>query len=105
MKKHAQCKVYIDESRLFYAALSTFFVVFFAYVYFVSASIADVVMRKEVDSQIAELGTSISQLESEYIEMQHSVSNDIATHRGFVAVDTKVFIDKAQGDALVMHTN
>jgi hypothetical protein len=66
--------------------------------------VADVVMRKEVDSQITELATSIGQLEAEYIEMQHSLSNDIATHRGFVAVDTKIFIDKSE-DTLVLNQN
>lgn len=89
---------------MFYMALVTFAVVFFAYIYFVSVSIADVVMRKEVDSQISALGTNISKLESSYIEMQHSLSNDIATHQGFVAVDSKVFIDTT-GDTLVLNQN
>lgn len=104
MRKNTQCTVYKDESRLFYASLVFLFSVFVAYVYFVSISVADVVMRKEVDSQITELATSIGKLEAEYIEMQHSLSNDIATFRGFVAVDSKVFIDKS-GDTLVLNRN
>lgn len=68
--------------------------VLFLYMYFVSSSVLNVVMRKEVDTRIAEVGTVIGDLESTYIEMQHDVSSDIATHRGFVVADKKIFIDR-----------
>ena len=71
----------------------------------VSASISDVVMRKEVDSQISTLTAAISQMEAEYIEMQHAVSNDIATHKGYVAVSSKIFIDKSEDTTLVLRGN
>ncbi len=86
-------------------AIASFGIVFFAYVYFVSVSVADVVMRKEVDAQITEISTTISQLESEYIEMQHSLSNDIASQKGYVVVDSKVFLDKSKQDTLVLRGN
>lgn len=66
-----------------------------SYMYFVSASVVHVVMRKETSQQLAELGSYVSQLEAQYIEAQHMVSEDIATMRGYVAVTDKVFIDKA----------
>lgn len=75
--------------------------VFFAYVYFTSLSIVQVVMRKEVDMQIGTLGTQVSELEAQYIEMQHSVSSDIASMKGFIIADEKVFIDKVE-DTLVL---
>ncbi len=105
MRKNTQSTVYKDESRMFYAAVISFVVVFFSYIYFVSASVADVVMRKEVDAQVNELATSISQLESEYIEMQHLLSNDIASLKGYVAVETKVFMDKSEQGTLVLRGN
>lgn len=86
--------VYKEESRLFYVALFTCLAVFVAYMYFVSASVMHVVMRKEVDSQIAEVGSMVSQLEAEYIEEQHLVSNEIAVQSGYVVADTKIFIDR-----------
>ena len=94
-----------DESRLFYIALVSLIAIFFAYMYFVSISIAHVVMRKEVDRQITDISTNISQLETSYIDMQHEVSNDIASHKGYVVADTKVFIDKSNSDTLVMNQN
>jgi hypothetical protein len=73
-------------------------------VYSISSAVAHVVIRKEVDSSISELSTSVSQLEAEYIELQHSVSSDIATMKGFVFADKKIFIDTT-ADTLVLSQN
>lgn len=94
MKKSKTTRAYKEESRFFYGAFVACIGIFCAYMYFVSASIVHVVMRKEVDSQIALLGTEVSELESRYIEIQHSVSSDIATQKGFVIADKKIFIDR-----------
>lgn len=94
MKTKAQANVYKEESRLFYGALCLFFFASLLYMYFVSASVVNVVMRKEVDHQIASLSTEISKLEEAYIEKQHNLSIAIATHRGFVVADEKIFVDK-----------
>ncbi len=104
MKKHKSITPYTDESRIFYATLCIFSIVFFAYVYSISSAVAHVVMRKEIDTNISELSASVSKLEAEYIELQHSVSSDIATMKGFVAVDKKIFIDTS-ADTLVLSQN
>jgi hypothetical protein len=85
-------------------ALSMLIMVFCTYVYFVSSAIAHVVMRKEVDSNIGELSTKVSDLEARYIEMQHTVSTDIAAKKGFVIADSKIFID-TKSDTLVLSRN
>jgi len=102
MKRHTSKAAYKEESRLFYIAVFSCVAVFAAYVYFLSASIVHVVMRKEADTQIASLGTSVSQLEARYIEMQHSVSSEVATHDGFVVADKKIFIDKAKNTLVLL---
>ncbi len=105
MKKRAHTRTaYEEESRLFYVALSTFVIVAGAYMYFVSASVVNVVMRMEVDGDIRALTTKVGELEAAYIEKQHAVSSDIAGMRGFVMADTKIFIDKAE-DTLVLGSN
>lgn len=104
MKKQKTITAYKQESRLFYMAFISCISVFCAYMYFVSASIVHVVMRKEVDTQIAQLSTHVSELESKYIDIQHSVSSDIASQKGFVTVDKKIFIDKTV-DTLVVSRN
>lgn len=100
MKQHVKTTTYKDESRLFFVALSCLMLSVCTYMYFVSASISHVVMRKEIDREMNEKATMVSDLESRYIEMQHSVSSDIATLRGFAIADKKVFIDTS-ADTLV----
>ncbi len=104
MRKYKETAIYKDESRLFYIACSLCVTVIATYMYFVSTSIVHVVMRKEIDQELLGLGTTVGQLESQYIEMQHMISNDIATRKGFVLADTKIFIDKTEG-TLVLSGN
>jgi len=104
MRKYNQKNVCNDGSRLFYFAITSFIVIFCAYVYFVSVSVAHVVMRKELDTNISALATTISQLESRYIEVQHLVSNDIATYNGYVVANKKIFIHKT-AETLVLSGN
>ena len=96
LKQTKTMKAHTEESRLFYGALFCLVSVFIAYMYFVSQSVMHVVMRKEVDTQIASLGTSVAELEAQYIDMQHQVSSDMASLQGFVVTDKKIFIDKSE---------
>jgi len=105
MRKNSQSIIYKEESKLFYVAVISLLSMFFAYIYFVSSAVVDVVMRKEVDDQITQMSTRISHLETSYIEIQHSVSSDIATHKGYVAVSTKTFIDKSSPGTFVLGNN
>lgn len=86
--------VYQDERLLFFGALSLLCFVFILYTYFVSLSVVHVVMRKEVSNEITELSSYVGQLESQYIEAQHAMSEDIASLDGFVRTDEKVFIER-----------
>jgi hypothetical protein len=67
-----------------------------AYMYCVSATVMHVVVRKEMDSSMADLNSKVSQLEAEYIAAQHAVSARVATLPGFVATPDKIFIDRAE---------
>ncbi len=77
---------------------------FAAYMYFLSATVVHVVIRKEVSSEISHVNSEISKLEAEYIKQQHAVSSDVASQRGFVAVRDKIFLDRSD-TTLVMSTN
>jgi hypothetical protein len=103
-KQAARTPIYRDESRLFYIALSLCVGMFAAYMYFLSESVMHVVMRKEVDREISSTGTQVGELESQYIELQHSVSNEIASMQGYVPVEEKIFIGKTS-ETLVMSHN
>lgn len=85
---------YKDESRFFVVSLCVLAIALCSYAYFVSSSVMNVVMRKEVDQEITSLSSSLSNLEAQYIERQHMVSDSLAYERGYVAVSKKTFIPR-----------
>lgn len=73
------------------------------YVYLLSRTVVHVVMQKEINKELQEVGSQIADLEAVYIEQQHSMSNEVATLQGFVTITDKIFIDKTQS-SLVLRT-
>lgn len=95
----------INVEKLACLSLMSLCVALFAlYIYFVSASIVHVVMRKEINHDLIVLNTEISQLESEYIDAQHQVSNEIASLQGYKATPEKIFIDRTQKSLVLSDT-
>lgn len=87
-----------------WSILSIVLVLFVAYIYFLSASVVHVVIRKEVTNELASLHSEIATLEAEYIQRQHAVSDEIATQKGFVAVRDKIFLDRSDSSLAMSHT-
>lgn len=71
------------------------------YMYFLSASVVHVVIRKEFNQDVVVLSSEISELETQYIEAQHHVSDKIASMDGYSEVSEKIFIDRT-ADSLVL---
>lgn len=105
MRKHKSIKLYQEERVWFFAALSMLVVVFSGYVYFLSASVVHVVMRKEINQEIARIGSDVSRLEADYIEAQHSVSDEIVTRHGYVTAEHKTFITKTDATLVLSQNN
>ncbi len=74
------------------------------YMYFLSASIMHVVVRMELEQKVGKLQSEISQLESDYIAVQHKVSADIASMQGYAPSANKVFIDRS-APSLVLNSD
>ena len=91
----------VTVQRAVIAAVSLTVLLFVAYVYFVSSSITQVVIRKEISRDMVHLNTEIAALEAKYIDAQHQVSQTIASLDGFTPVENKIFIDRGT-DALVL---
>lgn len=91
-------KTYNLERKLFYVAVSSVAMLSFAYVYFVSAAVAHVVVRKELSQEITNTQTHISDLESAYIVAKDSVGIDVANARGFEKNEEKVFVTKVSSN-------
>lgn len=62
------------------------------YVYFVSKSVLNVVMREEIEQDIAALSSTIGDLEFQYLSLQNSVDLSRAQEFGLVALDEKQFV-------------
>ena len=96
--------LYKREYYCFVVAVSLLLAAIAAYIYFVSASIVHVVIRKEINQATVIQSSYISELESEYIELQHAVSEDIATQNGFVAVRDKIYVDRTPTSLVLAET-
>ncbi|MEX0930818.1 MAG: hypothetical protein WDZ68_00830 [Candidatus Paceibacterota bacterium] len=98
-------KLNIEQSKLHtFAVLTLLVVCFTAYIYFLSMSVVHVIIRKEVNNEIALLQSEIGMLESAYIKQQHAVSNEIVSRTGYVAVTDKIFLDRSD-TSLVLSAN
>ncbi len=76
-------------------------VLLFAYMYLLSATVVHVVMQKQLNGDIRETNSEVAKLESKFIDMQHSMSDEVASMHGFVEVKEKVFINKTS-DSLAL---
>lgn len=86
---------YEKERMWFYALVACLVVSVLSYMYFLSASVVHVVMRKEIDKEMSMLSSNVGELEARYIEVQHAVSEDIASLHGFTETDAKIYIDRS----------
>lgn len=92
------------DKRQVFAVLGVLVICFLLYVYFLSMSVVHVVIRQEMQQDITQLQTEISQLESQYIAAQHAISDEIAALDGYVSAADKIFIAR-EADRLVLSSN
>lgn len=64
------------------------------YVYFVGKSIVNVVVREEVELQIADVNSRLSELELTYITQKDAITMRLAEARGFHSVKEKTFVSR-----------
>ncbi len=84
---------------------SAFFVVSFAlYMYFLSASIVNVVMRQEIDLEIRSTNARIAELEARYSSAKSAVSVEQAGTHGFISTVSKTYVSK-KGENVVLSKN
>lgn len=63
------------------------------YIYLVSKSVVNVVVRKEVEQQIAEVNSQIGKLELSYLEKKQSITLARARTLGFREVAEKTYVN------------
>ena len=82
------------QKRVFWALVSALAVLFALYGYFVSMSITNVLLREEVEQQIAEFSSEISQLEFAYLDHKNSINLQYAYDQGFSDISNKTFVTR-----------
>lgn len=75
-----------------------------AYMYLLSSSVMHVVIRSEVEQKIQAAHTAISSKENAYIAAQHTITEKIALHEGYVETADKDFINRSKPQ-LVLSTD
>lgn len=91
----------LQRERQLFCALSILVCGLLAlYMYFVSAAIAHVVVRKELNQEIAAMHTRISDFEAEYIIEKDRIAEPQAIELGFERNENKIFVTKKSAVAL-----
>jgi hypothetical protein len=83
--------LYTDEKAV-YASFVLTLVCFFAYIYFVSVSIVEVVVREELVEKVGEVATGISVRESEYIALKASINESEMERMGLASLSGKTYV-------------
>jgi hypothetical protein len=95
MNRRSEIQRFIIGKRVLslLASLLAIFVVL--YVYFVSSSIVNVLVREEVDFDIAVISSEISELEARYLEEKNKMTLEYAYTLGFNDLKKKDFVIRA----------
>lgn len=82
-------------SQKIFWALSILIILFASmYMYFVSSSIVNVVLRKEIETEIVKIHSQVGELESQYLALENNITMDRALSMGFVKLSDKKFITR-----------
>jgi len=93
MKKYA-AQPHSFERRFFIVLVSVAVFLFGLYIFFVSSSIVNVLVREEIELEIAQLHSQIGEIESTYIVQKDAISLDLAYSLGFIDATSKIFITR-----------
>ncbi|MFM2374264.1 MAG: hypothetical protein RLZZ234_259 [Candidatus Parcubacteria bacterium] len=96
--------LYGGERTTLMVAATLCMVAFSLYVYFLSVSIVNVVMRQEIDQEIRTANASLADLESRYIVARSRITEAEALERGFMKGGEKTFVSK-NAENLVLSRN
>lgn len=99
-RKHiSKTAVLYGEERLLVTLSGMLLLLAFTlYMYFLSASVLNVVMRQEIDAEIHTTQTHISEMESRYIIAKTNITPDVALAHGLLKSDQKTFITKTKAN-------
>lgn len=80
--------------RLFFILATCSVAAVLLYMYGISASIMNVVLREEAERNIAETHSRVAMLEARYLEMKEAIDMNRAMESGFVVITEKEFVTR-----------
>ena len=96
--------LYVRERRILAGLGLSLLVLAGMYVYFISMSAVNVVLREELSIAIASTHSSIGELESEYLEKTFAIDRNLADTLGFKEIESKHFVSHVDAtDALTFN--
>ena len=66
-----------------------------SYGYFIKQTVQNVVLRKETDEKISDLGSEVSFLEVQYIEFKNKINLDFAYSLGYKEIQDVKFVSRS----------
>ena len=86
----------IDNSEplkiLTWSLLAVILICLISYGYLIRGSIVNIVARQNMETQLSDLGSRVSDLETEYLKAEGNITPELATSMGFVAVADQKFV-------------
>ncbi|KND47866.1 MAG: hypothetical protein AB201_03060 [Parcubacteria bacterium C7867-006] len=83
-----------NEKTIFWAVLGALFLCIGFYMYFINATVHNVVARQNLESEASNLTLKIGNQEFQYITSRNNVTMQLALSMGFKEVTAKTFISK-----------
>jgi hypothetical protein len=96
--------LYGTKSRLLGGAGIICVISFACYTYFLAASVLNVVVRKQIDTDISTIHTTLDELEARYIVATTRINEETAKERGFIEREEKTYLT-AKSNTVVLSTN
>ncbi len=104
MKTIALSSLFFDlEKKAFWVLIALGVISIGAYVYFITASITNTVMRKNATIEMTTLGAQVGQLESAYLQKKTALDRPYAATLGYTDITDTAFVVRPEGSKFTLN--
>ena len=89
--------LYGSEQRAFWSLLSIMIALVGLYIYFISMSVMNVVLREEMLLEITAAHSNVGEMEAVYLTKKNAIDAQYATTLGFQPIEKKHFVTRGAG--------
>lgn len=105
MKSRAQINTIRFHRRVFLILTAIVMVFLSLYVYFVSKSVINVVVREEIENDIIAVNSRLGDLELSYINLKNQITPEFAYSNGFFALSEKTYVERTGDTRLTLRSS